>query len=368
MKKNNILLLITGGTFCSVQQDRKLSINYKNQFEQIDKCSSNILKIIKKNFNFTSNFNFFVKSPFFILSENITPKHWKILINTILEETQKNKIDGVLVIHCTDTMTYTANAIAYIEEISKKYPVVFTGANFPIYYENTDAEINFINSLKTLDNFIKNNIKGVFLVFNGANEKCDTYVHLATKVKKIKYVGNETYKSFNQRKDFMGKITTYNIFDFRKKEYLDIFPQEQKFKNLKIDFNDKNMIALKIYPGLDPNVLMTLFNNEKKYFILEIYNSGTASANNDNYSLISAIEYIIKNGGIIFAISQQENINGITLDIYETSEKLKKAGVVSLKNMIWDSAIVKLMLAISNFEKKEQIIKFMQENIAGEIF
>ena len=56
------------------------------------------------------------------------------------------------------------------------------------------------------------------------------------------------------------------------------------------------------------------------------------------------------------------------MNLYETSISLKEVGMIPLGNMIWESAIPKLMLASANFNKKENIIKYMQTNIAGEMF
>ena len=352
-----LLIVVTGGTFGSKRNNNSLNVSEKEEIVSIVK------ELLEKNKK-EINFEYSVISPLLILSESMNPKHWEIIINSILQQTQKTNYDGIIVIHGTDTMSYTANAIAYIENLSKKYPIVLTGANYPVFFENTDAKINLKDSLKVMKNFVEFGIKGSFIVFNGINDNSDTDIHLGTKVKKDKWE-KECYRSFYLNKKSLGKLTTKNRFNFDKILYNEIFPKKIKYRNISIKFDDSNTMDIKIYPGLDPNILINLFEKGKKYFLLEIYNSGTAPANYDKYSLVEPINYITENGGTVFAISQQEGGKGAQMNLYETSKSLKEAGIIPLGNMIWESAISKLMLASANFNKKEDIVEYMQTNIAG---
>jgi len=357
-----LLIVITGGTFGSKKNDKN-SLNVSKEEEIV-----NVVKELLEENQKEVSFEYSIVSPLIILSESMSPKHWEVIINSTLQETQKTHYDGIVIIHGTDTMPYTASAIAYIENLSKQYPIILTGANYPVFFENTDAKINLKDSLKVMKIFIEQKIKGSFIVFNGINDnKNNTNIHLGTRVKKDKWE-KECYRSFYLGKKSLGELTAKNEFDFDSDLYNEIFLKEIKYKDLSIKFNDSNVMAIKIYPGLDPNILIDLFKSGKKYFILEIYNSGTAPANRDKYSLIEPIKYITENEGLVFAISQHEGGKGAQMNLYETSISLKEAGMIPLGNIIWESAIPKLMLASANFNKREDIIKFMQTNIAGEIF
>jgi glutamyl-tRNA(Gln) amidotransferase subunit D len=360
--KMKLLIVVTGGTFGS-KKNNKNSLNVSKKEEII-----NVVKELLTESQNELNFEYSIISPLIILSENMNPKHWEIIINSILQETQNKNYDGILIIHGTDTMPYTASAIAYIENLSKRYPIVITGANYPVFFENTDAKINLKDSLKVMKYFVEQNITGSFIVFNGINDtKSNTNIHLGSRVKKDKWE-KECYRSFYLGKKSIGELTTANLLEFDNSLYSEIFPRDIKYKNISVKFNDTNIIAIKIYPGLDPEILINLFKSGKKYFLLEIYNSGTAPANYDRYSLIEPIKYITGQGGAVFAISQHEGGKGAQMNLYETSIDLKKAWMIPLGNMIWESAIPKLMLASGNFDTKEEIIKYMTTNIAGETF
>ncbi len=53
--------------------------------------------------------------------------------------------DGFVIAHGTDTMAYTAAALSYMVQNTKK-PIVITGAQKPIDLEITDAKSNLIDS------------------------------------------------------------------------------------------------------------------------------------------------------------------------------------------------------------------------------
>ena len=76
-------------------------------------------------------------------SSNMEPKHWKMMVHTIRENYEK--YDGFVIAHGTDTMAYTAAALSYMIQNSKK-PIVITGAQKPIDLEITDAKSNLLDS------------------------------------------------------------------------------------------------------------------------------------------------------------------------------------------------------------------------------
>jgi L-asparaginase/Glu-tRNA(Gln) amidotransferase subunit D len=132
-------------------------------------------------------------------------------------------------------------------------------------------------------------------------------------------------------------------------------------------FNSSKVSSFKIYVGFDSNILKREFDYNKRYFIIEIYSSGTAPIKDTHLSLYKSLNYIHKMGGIVFAISQQEGKNGTTMDVYESSIALKELNVIPLKNMIWESSIVKLMGASNIFDNNQDIINYMLANVSGEI-
>ena len=78
-------------------------------------------------------------------SSNMNPSHW-IAIATIIEENYMTH-DGFVVLHGSDTMSYTASALSFMLENLAK-PVIFTGSQLPIGDLRTDAKENLITSIQ----------------------------------------------------------------------------------------------------------------------------------------------------------------------------------------------------------------------------
>ena len=127
--RKNILLIATGGTIASKKSDNGLKpqispeelMQYIPQVKDI--CDFHAVQLINLD------------------SSNMEPKHWKMMVHTIRENYEK--YDGFVIAHGTDTMAYTAAALSYMIQNSKK-PIVITGAQKPIDLEITDAKSNQI--------------------------------------------------------------------------------------------------------------------------------------------------------------------------------------------------------------------------------
>lgn len=129
--KKRILMIGTGGTIASKQTDKGLSpglssedvLSYIPQVQEV--CEVRTMQVCN------------------IDSTNVMPEHWEILTRTI--EEQYDKYDGFVICHGTDTLAYTAAALSYMIQNSRK-PIVITGAQKPINMDVTDAKTNLLDS------------------------------------------------------------------------------------------------------------------------------------------------------------------------------------------------------------------------------
>ena len=130
-QKKRILLLATGGTIASRKSDNGLKpqitpeelIEYIPQVKEI--CDVEAVQLLNLD------------------STNMEPSHWKLMVHAIREH--YDDFDGFVIAHGTDTMAYTAAALSYMVQNTKK-PIVITGAQKPIDLEITDAKSNLIDS------------------------------------------------------------------------------------------------------------------------------------------------------------------------------------------------------------------------------
>lgn len=117
-------------------------------------------------------------------STNMQPFHWLKIADAIKKHYEA--YDGFVICHGTDTMAYTAAALSYLIQNSKK-PIVITGAQKPIDLEITDAKTNLMDSLLFASH---DQAYGVTLVFDGK-------VIAGTRAKKERTKSYNAFSSIN---------------------------------------------------------------------------------------------------------------------------------------------------------------------------
>ena len=138
----------------------------------------------------------------------------------------------------------------------------------------------------------------------------------------------------------------------KKNKNLDIIPN--------IKFDDK-VFLLKYYPGLTPLLIENVQKLGYKVIIIE----GTGLGH-INKNFFSSLKEVISSGILVFMTSQC--IWGRTnLNVYDTGRDLERIGVISLYNMLSETATVKAMWLLANSNNLEYIKNKMQENISNEI-
>ena len=170
--KKKILLVATGGTIASRYTDSGLSpaitakglLGYVPAAERL--CDIDTVQ------------------PFLLDSTNIGPKQWLILAELI--ERKYDYYDGFVICHGTDTMAYTAAALSYLVQNSRK-PVVITGAQKPIDLPVTDAKTNLLDSIRFA---CDERACGVCIVFGGK-------VIAGTRAKKERSKSYNAFSSIN---------------------------------------------------------------------------------------------------------------------------------------------------------------------------
>ena len=78
-------------------------------------------------------------------SSNVTPECWVKMGQMIYDH--YDAYDGFVVLHGTDTMSYSASALSFmLENLSK--PVVFTGSQLPVGVLRSDAKENLLTAIE----------------------------------------------------------------------------------------------------------------------------------------------------------------------------------------------------------------------------
>ncbi|QRM89008.1 type I asparaginase [Lacinutrix sp. WUR7] len=312
----NILLVYTGGTIGMIKDSKTGALrafDFKNLSDKIPEL--NLLDCTIEAISFSEPID----------SSNMNPKYWS-QIATIIEDNY-NQFDGFVVLHGSDTMSYTASALSFmLENLSK--PVIFTGSQLPIGDLRTDAKENLITSIQiaSLQKNKKPVIQEVGLYF-------EYKLYRANRTTKINAEHFEAFASLNYP-DLVESGVHLKVYQ----EYLLKPKKASKLKVFK-NFNE-NIALVKLFPGISKALLESIFATPNlKGIILETYGAGNCTTEKWFTDLL---ENVIQKGIHIINVTQCSG-GSVAMGQYETSEKLKKIGVISGKDITTEAAICKLM-------------------------
>ncbi|MFV9551575.1 asparaginase [Algibacter sp. PT7-4] len=314
--KIKILLIYTGGTIGMVKDFKTGALkafNFKNLLDRIPE-----LQLLDCNIETVS-----FKTP--IDSSNMHPKYWVQIAEFI--EDNYNSFDGFVVLHGSDTMSYSASALSFMLENLAK-PVIFTGSQLPIGDLRTDAKENLITSIQvaSMQNKDKAIIKEVCLYF-------EYKLYRGNRTTKLNAEHFQAFASLNY-----PDLAESGVHLKINEEFL--FKPNLK-KQLKINkkFND-NVAIIKVFPGITKTVVESILNAPNiKAVIIETYGAGNCTT---EIWFVNLLKQAILKG--IHIINVTQCIGGsVIMGHYETSSDLKKIGVISGKDLTTEAAVTKLM-------------------------
>ena len=201
-------------------------------------------------------------------SSNISIENWIELVEII--KTNYNSFDGFVILHGTDTMSYTASALSFmLENLSK--PVIFTGSQLPIGDLRTDAKENLITSTGSarsvhdfdsalLSNNQENVIKEVCLYFNNK-------LYRGNRTTKVNSDQFKAYASFNYPEIAQSGVDL-------KINYNNVFKPVNN-NTVFYDTLDDRVSLLRIFPGISKKIVKHILSDDySKVVIIETYGSG----------------------------------------------------------------------------------------------
>jgi glutamyl-tRNA(Gln) amidotransferase subunit D len=328
-----VSLISTGGTIASTVDYRTGAVTAQFDAEDVLRAVPDLAGLANYRGRVVAN----------ILSENMTPDVWQDLAEAIHEEIEAGA-DGVVVMHGTDTMQFSASEMAFM--LDTPVPIVFTGSQRSADRPSSDNVMNAVCAVEAA----KSDAAEVMICMHAGQSDDVCALHRGTRARKNHTSRRDAFETVGAKPLGTVDYDTREI-SFRR-EY-----EGRDEVDLAIDADIETEVELvKFTPGGDPAVLELY--DDKAGIVLEGTGLGHVNTN-----WIEYVEDLIASETDVVMTSQC--LEGRVCDrVYDTGRDLLDAGVIEGEDMLPGTAKVKLMWALAN---AEDIPEAMGTDIAGEI-
>jgi L-asparaginase len=335
-----ILLIYTGGTIGMIKDYETGSLRPFN----FDKLLKNIPELNQLDCDIKS---YSFEHP--IDSSNINTTHW-LKIASVIEDGY-HIYDGFVILHGSDTMSYSASALSFLlENLSK--PVIFTGSQLPIGDLRTDAKENLITSIQiaSLQQNNKPVVQEVGLYF-------EYKLYRGNRTTKLSAEHFKAFSSLNYP-TLIESGVHLKIFNEN------LFKRKNKKKLITHKKLDSNVAILKLFPGFNASLLNSFLNIPNlKALIIETYGAGNAPTED---WLIENLKIAAKKEIHIINVTQCPG-GSVIMGQYETSKHLENAQVISGKDITTEAAIAKLMYMLGAGVSAKLFKTVFETSLRGEM-
>ncbi|MFW9894547.1 MAG: Glu-tRNA(Gln) amidotransferase subunit GatD [Candidatus Thorarchaeota archaeon] len=284
---------------------------------------------------------------FEILSENMKHEYWQKLAIKI-EDAANSGVDGIMIGHGTDTMSFTSAALSFmLKDLS--IPVVLVGSQRSSDRPSSDAALNLINAAVVASS----DIAEVVVSMMGSSSHDYALIHRGTLVRKMHSSVRDTFRTIDSIPLGMVRNREIKMFsqDYRKRS-------KSGTKAL-TEFENKIGLIYS-YPEINHEVLEFFIDKGYKGIVL----AGTGLGHVPT-TLYDSIERAIQEGITILMTTQ--TLHGfVGMNVYSTGRELQNLGVIPGRNLLPEVGYVKLGWVLGQTENPEEIKNLLLQNIAGE--
>ena len=259
-------------------------------------------------------------------SSDINPACWVRMAQMVYDHYEE--YDGFVILHGTDTMSYSASALSFmLENLSK--PVVFTGSQLPVGVLRSDAKENLLTAIE---------------IAAAQDEEGNAIVPEVTI-----YFEDRLFRANRTTKRNAEHFSAFNSYNY---------PALAKVHK---DF-DTNVAVLKLFPGIQQPVVHALLRTRGlKGVVLETFGAGNAPTDKWLYRELKAAV----DRGIIIVNKTQCNTGSVEMGLYAVSLNLMKAGVLSGHDITTEALLTKMMLLLG--EQPENAKELLTKDLCGEM-
>ncbi|ADQ66498.1 glutamyl-tRNA(Gln) amidotransferase subunit D [Halogeometricum borinquense DSM 11551] len=281
-----------------------------------------------------------------ILSENMTPDVWIDLAEAIEAEIEAGT-DGIVVMHGTDTMQFTAAAMSFM--LDTPVPIVFTGSQRSADRPSSDNVMNAVCAVEAA----KADCAEVLVCMHASESDDVCALHRGTRVRKNHTSRRDAFETVGAEP--LGEI------DYETEEITfrrDHAARGETEFSVRSDLSD-DVDLLKFTPGMDLDAYADFLRGQDLDGLV-VEGTGLGHVHTD---FIPVLEELVESGTVVTMTTQC--LEGRVCDrVYDTGRDLLEAGVVEAGDTLPGTAKVKLMWAVANLEDPEEA---MQQSLSGEL-
>ena len=276
-------------------------------------------------------------------SADMVPADWERIATSIAE--RYPEVDGVVVLHGTDTMAFTASALSFLLDGLAK-PVVVTGSQLPLVEVRSDARENLFAALQLA---ARDDLHEVCVYFNGKLLR-------GNRSTKVSASGYDAFDSPNEAP--LGSVGV----DVTLRSGAARPPQSGPLRVHPV--RDVTVAALRLFPGIRAELLHNVLQPPVQGVVLETYGAGNAPTREP--ALLDAVREATARGVVVVNCTQC--LHGrVDMSGYATGSALLDVGVVSGADMTPEAALSKLIWLLSSDLPRAEVARRMQQDVRGEL-
>ncbi|MFX1478072.1 MAG: Glu-tRNA(Gln) amidotransferase subunit GatD [Promethearchaeota archaeon] len=284
---------------------------------------------------------------FEILSENMKHEYWQKLAKKV-EEAANSGVEGVMIGHGTDTMSFTSAALSFMLK-NLSIPVVIVGSQRSSDRPSSDAAMNLINAAVVATS----NIAEVVICMLGSPSHDYGLIHRGTLVRKMHSSVRNTFQTIDNIPLGMVRNREIKMFgqDYRKRSN----------SETKAEINIEKKVAL-IYshPDMEPDLID--FYIDKGYRGIVFAGTGLGHLPTNLYK---SLERAIQEKITILMTTQ--TLHGfVGMNVYSTGRELLNIGVIPGRNLLPEVGYVKLCWVLGQTSDPKEIKNLLLNNLTGE--
>ncbi|MFX0062447.1 MAG: Glu-tRNA(Gln) amidotransferase subunit GatD [Candidatus Hermodarchaeota archaeon] len=341
-RKPKIVILGCGGTIAS-------RIDYRTG-GVIPAITPEELQALYPEINTIANIS--TKILFEKFSEDLDLSYWMKVIHEIRRLINEEKVDGIVVAHGTDTMSYAAATLALGLQ-GVPIPVLITGSQRSSDRPSSDSFRNLADAVFVA---ASGEFTGVALVMHSGSGDETGAIHNPCRVRKMHTSRRDAFQSIGTKPwgqaSFPDRTITWNIKTKKRSKKCELPSEEPKF--------EKRVALVITYPGITASMLEALITQETRGIVI----SGTGLGHAPK-QLLPSIRQAIDKGIIVVMTSQC--LNGyIGMNVYDRGRELLALGVIPGGDLLPETALIKLAYALGQGKTYKEQVEIFKTNIVGE--